>query len=222
MGSTDRNAAPNGPLLSTTAIMKVVVSSAAEAEIGALFDNCKKATILRTTLSEMGWPQPATPMQTDNSTASGIANSTIKQQRSRAIDMRFYWVRDRVQQGQFDIFWAPGSTNLADYFTKHHPAKHHQIMRPIYLHIEATTTIDTTTAALAAALQVLQGCAKTPQCGTDSTSNPHAGRPKSQYLQRQQSQIPVLVTPGGWPIQKPNNMQTAGMGKHGIDNRPHS
>jgi hypothetical protein len=175
MGSKDRNTTQNGPLLATTAIMKVVVSSAAEAEIGALFENCKKATILRTTLSEMGWPQPATPMQTDNSTACGIANSTIKQQRSRAIDMRFYWVRDRVQQGQFDIFWAPGSTNLADYFTKHHPAKHHQSMRPIYLHVKNNTTIETTTAALAAALQVLQGCAKTPQCETDSEVKPARG-----------------------------------------------
>jgi hypothetical protein len=89
-------------------------------------------------LKEMGWPQPATPMQTDNSTACGIANDTIKQQQSRAIDMRFYWVQDRTQQGHFDIFWKPGSTNLADYFTKHHPAKHHQLMRPKYLYVKPT------------------------------------------------------------------------------------
>jgi hypothetical protein len=118
----------NGTILATTTIMKSVLSLAAEAEIGALFKNCKKVMILRTTLEEMGWPQPATPMQTDNSTACGIASDTIKQQRSRAIDMRFYWVRDCTKQGHFNIFWRPGSTNLADYFTKHHPAKHHQEM----------------------------------------------------------------------------------------------
>jgi hypothetical protein len=89
MGSKQRDAAHNGAILATTSIMKAVLSSAAEAEIGALFDNCKKATILRTTLEEMGWPQPATPMQTDNSTACGIANDTIKQQHSRAIDFVF-------------------------------------------------------------------------------------------------------------------------------------
>ena len=33
--------------------------------------------------------------------------------------MRFYWVKDRVQQGQFHIYWAPGTSNYADYFTKH-------------------------------------------------------------------------------------------------------
>jgi hypothetical protein len=161
MGSKQRDAALNGAILATTSIMKSVLSSAAEAEIGALFENCKKATILRTTLEEMGWPQPATPMQTDNSTACGIANDTIKQQRSRAIDMRFYWVRDRTKQGHFDIFWKPGSTNLADYFTKHHPAKHHQLMRPKYLYVKANKESECE-AAIANALLVLQGCIETP------------------------------------------------------------
>jgi hypothetical protein len=80
----------NGAILATTGIMKAVLSSASGAEIGALFDNCKRGSILHTTLVEMGYPQPATPVQTDNSTACGIANDNIKQQRSRAIDMCFY------------------------------------------------------------------------------------------------------------------------------------
>eukprot|EP00957_Ditylum_brightwellii_P072206 5489128-Ditylum_brightwellii.AAC.1 len=84
------------------------MSSAAEAEVGALFINSKAVVGLRIALQEMGHPQPPTPIMTDNSTASGIANSSIKQRRSRAIDMRFYWVKDRVQQGQFFIFWKPG------------------------------------------------------------------------------------------------------------------
>jgi hypothetical protein len=39
----------NGAILATTSIMKPVLSSASEAEIGALFKNCKRAKILRTT-----------------------------------------------------------------------------------------------------------------------------------------------------------------------------
>jgi hypothetical protein len=50
--------------------------------------------------------------------------------------MRFYWIRDRVNQGQFRIHWKKGKVNLADYFSKHHPAKHHRDMRPKYLHVE--------------------------------------------------------------------------------------
>ena len=39
--------------------------------------------------------------------------------------MRYYWLRDRKNQKQFDIYWHPGPENDTDYFTKHHPAKTH-------------------------------------------------------------------------------------------------
>jgi len=90
--------------------------------------------MFRTTLDEMGWPQPATPIKTDNAVAEGIINDKVKQRRSKAIDMRFYWVRDRVRQGQFRIHWKPGSANNADYYTKHFSPTHHQAQRPIRLH----------------------------------------------------------------------------------------
>jgi hypothetical protein len=44
------------------------------------------------------------------------------------MDMRSYRIQDRVQQNQFQVYWAPGTDNLADYYTIHHPAKHHQAM----------------------------------------------------------------------------------------------
>ena len=130
----------NGAVLTISGIIKHVMSSAAEAEVAGLFINAKEGEILRTTLQEMGYTQEATPIQTDNSTASGIANDTINQQRSRSIDMRFYWVRDRVKQGHFKVFWAPGKTNLADYFTKHHPPRHHQRIRSTYIHQSQSKT----------------------------------------------------------------------------------
>jgi hypothetical protein len=130
---TDPPPTHNGPILVNANIMRQVVSSAAECEIGTVFYNGKDAVSLRTTLEELGHEQGPTPMQTDNNTASGFANDEIKQRRSKAIDMRFYWVRDRSEQGQFLIYWAPGAGNLADYFSKHHPASHHRAMRPVYL-----------------------------------------------------------------------------------------
>ena len=66
------------------------MSSAAEAEIGALYMNARQLLPLRVTCEELGHPQPATPMQTDNNTASGIINGTFNQARSKAIDMRYY------------------------------------------------------------------------------------------------------------------------------------
>ena len=132
----DPNATPppiNGAVHVISSILKAVVASATEAEMGGLFYNAKDGAMLRTVLEEMGHPQGATPIQTDNACAAGIVNATVKQRRSKAIDMRFYWVRDRVNQGQFLVHWRRGADNLADYFTKHHSPAHHRLMRSRYL-----------------------------------------------------------------------------------------
>eukprot|EP00957_Ditylum_brightwellii_P154382 11748065-Ditylum_brightwellii.AAC.1 len=75
--------------------MHNVMASAVEAELGALFKNGKEAVALRTTLQELGHQQLATLIQVDNYVAHGIVNSNIRQQKSKAMDMRFYWVKDR-------------------------------------------------------------------------------------------------------------------------------
>jgi hypothetical protein len=41
------------------------------------------------------------------------------------MDMRFHWLKCRKAQHQFCFFWRPGTTNRADYWTKHHCAAHH-------------------------------------------------------------------------------------------------
>ena len=47
--------------------------------------------------------------------------------------MIFHWVRDRIRQNHFHIFWEEGKKNLADYVTKHHLIWHHRAMRPRYV-----------------------------------------------------------------------------------------
>jgi hypothetical protein len=69
-------------LFTLCAILRFVVASAAEAELGALFLNCKEGMIFRLTLEELGHPQPKTPVHCDNATAVGIANNTVKRQRA--------------------------------------------------------------------------------------------------------------------------------------------
>jgi hypothetical protein len=116
------------------------MASAAEAEVAALLMNARGAVPMRQGLIELGHQQPGTPMKTDNRTATGIINNTIKQKRSKAINMRLYWLRDRVKQGMFDLYWAPGLNSLADYPTKQHSGKHHKVVRSIYLYEKNSTT----------------------------------------------------------------------------------
>jgi hypothetical protein len=136
MGSSadTANKITNGAIMIISTVLKHVMSSAAEVEIGALFINAKEGTVVRTTLEELGHPQPPTPLETDNTAATGYSNGTIKQKRTRSMDMRFYWIKDRVKQGQFHVYWGPGYRNLADYFKKHHSPEHHKRMREMYIH----------------------------------------------------------------------------------------
>ena len=123
----------NGAVLNISKILKAVMSSAAEAELGALYINAHEAIPMRHLLEEMGHKQPPTPIQTDNSTAHGVVTNNIQPRRTKAMDMRFHWLRCRDSQGQFRYYWRPGPNNLADYWTKHHCAAHHIEKRPTIL-----------------------------------------------------------------------------------------
>ena len=81
----------------------------------------------------MGHPQPPTPIQTDNTTLRGIITNTVKQRKTRAMDMRFYWLRDRKLQNKYHFYWGSGKSNVGDYYTKHHPPSHHKKKRPTIL-----------------------------------------------------------------------------------------
>ncbi len=82
----------------------------------------------------MGHKQPATPIQVNNSTAKGIVNKWVQPKRTKAMDMRFHWLQDcSINQKQFQFYWRPGPMNHTNYWTKHHPAAHHRIMRLVFL-----------------------------------------------------------------------------------------
>ena len=112
------------------------MASATEAELGDLFLNCQEAVPIRITLEEMGHHQTPTPVQVDNSTALGIATGKIKQCKSKGLYMRFYGLRDRSNQDQFNIYWKPGSTNKGDYFTKHSPRPPQNSTPKLFAHIK--------------------------------------------------------------------------------------
>ena len=78
LSSDIENPPNNGAVLTIATIIKAVMSSAAEAELGALYLNASEAVYLRQILTKMGHPQPRTPIQTDNSTAEGVINNKIQ------------------------------------------------------------------------------------------------------------------------------------------------
>ena len=158
------------------------MSSAAEAELAAMYINARKAVEIRIILEETGHKQPAIPVQVDNSTAEGIVNKRVQPKRTKAMDMCFHWLRDRsISQKQFRFYWRPGPTNYADYWTKHHPAAHHCNMRPVFLtpfrqllefHKKVNSLIPKfCTISYASRNSLLQGCVTHVLCTRTQTSH---------------------------------------------------
>jgi hypothetical protein len=106
-----KNPSNNGAVHTISKILKAVMSSAAKAELGALYINACKAIPMRQLLKEMGHKQPKTPIKTDNRTAFRVVNNNIQPQCTKATDMQFHWLRCRKSQNQFKYYWRPGTKN---------------------------------------------------------------------------------------------------------------
>ena len=91
----------NGPFLTIAQMMKYILSLAPEAEMGALFLTSKEMVPVRHTLTEMGWNQPPSPIQCDNSKAVGMTKYTLLPRMSKSWDFRLNWLRCREPQNQF-------------------------------------------------------------------------------------------------------------------------
>ena len=101
----------NSPVLTLAQIIKFVMSSASEAELGAIFMTAQDMVAMRHTLEEMKWTQLKSPIQTDNSATVGVVHNTIVPRKLNTMDRHLHWLRCREAQGQFRYYWASGNLN---------------------------------------------------------------------------------------------------------------
>ena len=85
----------------------------------------RMAATFRIALQEVGHLQQPTVVVNDSTTGDSLENDNIRQCISGVNGVCLYWVRYWVRQGHSLVYWASLKDNLADYFTKHHPTKHH-------------------------------------------------------------------------------------------------
>ena len=135
-------------------MLKFVSLSAAEANLVVLFINVKETLIVRLALSKLGNTQPSTPIHCDNSTATDIANGTVKNQWSRSMEMRYFCVCNQVKHSVVDVLWNIGQDKLGYYTSKHHDTPRHKSVRPYFLHERNSQRI----LPQASKLSSLQGC----------------------------------------------------------------
>jgi hypothetical protein len=130
LGDLADTAPLNHPISSHSTRIPVVCSFVAEAEYAGAFASSRIATNERQILHDMGHPQPPTPIFCDNEVAIGLANGSVTLKMSKSLDMRFHWLRDRIQQGHFRVLFIPGAVNIADFFTKALPVIRHRALAP--------------------------------------------------------------------------------------------
>ena len=70
----------------------------------------------------------------NRATRRGRVNGTIRRQRSRMFEMRYFYACDQVDKKYFLVYWHPGAENLGDYGSKHHAPAYNKMVRPIYIH----------------------------------------------------------------------------------------
>ena len=74
----ENNVQLNGPIHVLCNIIKLACSSAAEAELAAIFLNAQEVLKMVQALNNLGHKQKLIDITTDNSTADSIANETTK------------------------------------------------------------------------------------------------------------------------------------------------
>jgi hypothetical protein len=116
----------NAPLHAFCQRIPVVVASVAEAEYAAAFGRGQVLVELTLTLTSLGHPPPL--LFVDNECAIGLTTSSVRPKKSKSIEMRLDWLKERASQQFFCLVFIPGLINPADFFTK---------ILPIYRHIAA-------------------------------------------------------------------------------------
>ena len=93
----------------------VVVASVAEAEYAAAFGGGQVLAELSLTLTNLGHPQQSPPLLfVDNECAIGLATSSVRPKKSKSIDMRLDWLKERVNQNLLRLVFLPGLINPSE------------------------------------------------------------------------------------------------------------
>jgi hypothetical protein len=125
-GWKDNDKLINHPVLCICTRIEIICPAAAEAEYAAAFKCGQEAMSLRYKLDDIRLPQDGpTVIKSDNTTAIGLAQDTVKPKRSKYFDRRWNWLKEKCANADLKLEKIAGNINLADFFTKVLPAKTH-------------------------------------------------------------------------------------------------
>lgn len=109
---------------------KCVTLSTTEAEFVAATESAKELLWFKHLLDELQVGMVETPVQyCDNKSTIAIAHDPVNHQKTKHIDVRYYWLREQVNDGLFILNYIPTTDMLADLLTKALPGPAVQRLR---------------------------------------------------------------------------------------------
>ncbi|GKF58953.1 hypothetical protein Tco_0175739 [Tanacetum coccineum] len=97
---------------------KSAVISSTEAEYIAMSGCCAQILWMRSQLTDYGLGFNQIPMYYDNKSAIVISCNNVQHSRSKHIDIRFYFIKEHVENGVIEFYFVNTEYQLADIFTK--------------------------------------------------------------------------------------------------------
>nr|GEY38427.1 hypothetical protein [Tanacetum cinerariifolium] len=92
--------------------------SSVEAEYVSLSACCAQVLWLRTQLIDYGFHIDKIPMYYDSKAAIAISCNLVKHSRTKHIDVRYHFIKEKVEKGIIELFFVGTECQLADLFTK--------------------------------------------------------------------------------------------------------
>ena len=109
----------NGIVVSSTSVkQKTVTTSTLEAEYIALAEVVKEALWFLRLLNEFGFKQKQLIVNINNQGAIDYARNAQFSQRTKHIDIKYYFIRDYIENGTIILQYIESKANVADILTK--------------------------------------------------------------------------------------------------------
>ena len=108
----------DSPISWRSKLQSLVTRSSTEAEYVACSDAAQEATWLGYLFESLGLSFFPIPLSVDNASARTLTSSTMLKQRTKHIDIRYHYCKDRNLSGFINILPVSGVDNPADIFTK--------------------------------------------------------------------------------------------------------
>ncbi|KAE8966953.1 hypothetical protein PR001_g28243 [Phytophthora rubi] len=107
------------PVVWRSTFQKTVALSSTEAEYMALSDCVKECVWIRRLLKDIGAEQVgATVIYEDNQGAMALAKNVGYQARTKHIDIRYHFIREKVVRNEVELEYVDTKNQLADFMTK--------------------------------------------------------------------------------------------------------